>query len=290
MEAFTLTRETIRFFEPLLPEEFRLTEPEEGVVLLGVAETDPTGAHHACGTAALSLADEQTMLLHWLLVAPEYRRRGAGSAMLQLACELAGQMGMQILCVFSGEPESAGDDPQYRFFKKHGFAMEQRTSGSYSVSLEALGREAFFQREQTISGSVLTLAETPARLIETLNRTLEEQGLLLDGPITKEQTVGDVSLVYTEEETITACVIFREPGEGMVELSYAYSGRKASLQMPALLLRAQRLLSRRYGPETELVIPCVTDASRRLVEALVPSAVVKHRAYRAYWRPETAKA
>ena len=209
--------------------------------------------------------------------------------MLQLACELAGQMGMQILCVFSGEPESAGDDPQYRFFKKHGFAMERRMSGSYSVSLEALGREAFFRREQTISGSVLTLAETPARLIETLNRTLEEQGLLLDGPITKEQTVGDVSLVYTEEETITACVIFREPGEGMVELSYAYSGRKASLQMPALLLRAQRLLSRRYGPETELVIPCVTDTSRRLVEALAPSAVVKRRAYRACWRPETAQ-
>lgn len=289
MKAFALTRETIRFFYPLLPEELRLTEPEEGVVLLGAAETDETGEHHACGVMVLSLADERTMLLHWLLVAPDYRRRGAGSAMLQLACELAGQMGMQILCAFSGEPETGGDEAQSRLFQKHGFALERRTSGNYSISLEALGQEAFFQREQKLPGNVLTLAETPARLIETLNRTLEEQGLLLDGPVTKEQTAGDVSLVYTEENVITACVIFREPGEGMVELSYAYSGRKASMQMPALLLCAQRLLSRRYGPETELVIPCVTDTSRRLVEALAPSAVVKRTAYRACWRPETAE-
>ena len=44
--------------------------------------------------------------------------------------------------------------------------------------------------------------------------------------------------------------------------------------MPGLLRQAYQLLSRQYPAETEVVIPCVTDTSRRLVEKLLPSAAV----------------
>ena len=53
MEAFALTKENVQAFYPLLPEEFRRPEPDEGTLLLGVAERDDAGMDHACGTMVL---------------------------------------------------------------------------------------------------------------------------------------------------------------------------------------------------------------------------------------------
>ncbi|MBQ3104828.1 MAG: GNAT family N-acetyltransferase [Lachnospiraceae bacterium] len=282
MEAFVLTKETVQAFFPLLPEEFWKLEQDESIVLLGAAESDAADENRACGTMVLRVANDRTLLIPWLLTAPEYRRRGAGRAMLELAMELAGQMNMQLLCIFSAGAEAGQDAPVYRFFQKHGFILEAREAKAYSIPMEALGKETFFLREQKPVSGIMTLEETPVKLIADLNRTLAEKNHLLDGPISKERSVGEVSLVQVEHEVITSCVIFRELGEHTVELSFAYSGKKASMQMPMLLLQAQRLLSRRYGPETELVIPCVTEASRKLVEALAPSAAVTRVSYGAY--------
>lgn len=282
MEAFALTEENVQAFFTLLPEEFQEPELDESIILLGAADTDTEGERHACGVMVLRVVNDETLVIPWLLTAPKYQRRGAGTAMLELAMELAGQMSMQLLCVFSSGVEVGQNTPVYRFFQKHDFVLEVREAKAYSIPVEKLNKEKFFQRELKPSSGTMTLEETPVKMIADLNRTLEKQNQLLDGPISKKHSVGNLSLVQVENGVITACVIFRELGRHKVELSFAYSGKKAPMQMPLLLLRAHKLLNQQYGPETELVIPCVTEVSRKLVEALVPSAAVTHVSYSAY--------
>ncbi|MBR6766920.1 MAG: GNAT family N-acetyltransferase [Clostridia bacterium] len=286
MEVFSLTKENVQAFYPLLPEEFRKPEADESIILLGAAETDTMGENRACGAMVLKVINNNTVLINWLLVDPKYQGRGAGTGMLKLAMEVAGQMSMGIFCIFSAEAKAGPGAPIYHFFQKHGFSMEAREAKTYSIRLGELAKEAFFQREQKSDDGIRTLEETPLKLITELNHTLVEKNHLPYGYISKEQAVSDVSLVHVDNESITACVIFRELGEGTVELSFAYSGKRGTLQLPMLLLRAQSLFSRRYGQEKELVIPCVTEVSRKLVEALVPSAVVIRVSFGAYWSPK----
>ena len=103
MEAFLITEEIVKEFYPLLPREFQKKETEEDVILLGAAEMAADGENRACAAMVISVANDSTLLINWIMVAPEYRNRGAGSAMMELLQDLAKQMNMDILCVFSQE-------------------------------------------------------------------------------------------------------------------------------------------------------------------------------------------
>ena len=98
MDVFALTAENVSAFYPLLPEDVREPNTEEGIVLLGAAAPDEAGSLRACGTAVLQMVDEDTWFVTWLLVAPEYRGQGAGTGLLALAAEIADAM----RCNFEG--------------------------------------------------------------------------------------------------------------------------------------------------------------------------------------------
>ena len=123
------------------------------------------------------------------------------------------------------------------------------------------------------------------RALAQFNKTLAEQGQLFVEPISSSWALGDVSVVCVEDGKITACLLFDSSASGSVRVSFAYSMNKASMKMPMLLLRAYSLLCGRFAPETELVIPCVTEASVNLVEKLIPSAATALVSYSAQRKP-----
>ena len=282
MDVFALTAENVSAFYPLLPEDVREPNTEEGIVLLGAAAPDEDGSLRACGTAVLQMVDEDTWFVTWLLVAPEYRGQGAGTGLLTLAAEIADAMEMQLYTVFSEAPEAKQDGSLYRLFARCGFSLQPREARSYTTSVGRMGEEPFF-RPQKGGAGFTTLTNTPERLIAALNRTLAERGQLLAGPISRETALSDISVTYTEDDRITACAIFTPLGGDGVSLSFVYAHSSASARMPGLLRQAYQLLSRQYPAETEVVIPCVTDTSRRLVEKLLPSAAVSLVTYSAQY-------
>lgn len=289
IEAFVMTEEVIAAFYPLLPGEHRKAAMDEEFVILGAVGTDKEGVRHACGTMVLKVAREDILLLSWMLVAAKYQRQGVGYALMNLAQDIAREMKMQVIGTFSQKAEEGKEGSIHRFLKNNGFAIYDEGAKSYSIPMGKIGEEEFFRKSRKGNG-YMTLEETPSGMIMDLNRELAEKGLLLIGPISKEENLADVSLVNVENGKIQTCVIFRAIDETAVELAFVYTGSKGSVQMPLLLAHAYQTLKEHYPSETELVIPCVTEVSCKLVEILLPSAKEVMVSYRVQWMPERDRA
>lgn len=286
IEAFVLTEEEISAFYPLLPQVHRKKDIEGEYVLLGAVGTDSAGVHHACGTMVLKAVGEDLLLFHWMLVAEKWKRQGVGYALMNLAQEIAKEMQMQIIGTFSQKAEEDREGAMYRLLKNKHFSIFDDGARSYSISVGKIGEEDFFKKNSK-GCEYMTLEEVPSGMLMSLNRELAEKGLLLIGPVSKETALSKVSLVRVENGKVQTCVIFRAIGENTVELAFVYSGSKNSIQMPLLLMQAYRILKEQFPSETELVIPCVTDTSRKLVETLIPSAKMTMVSYRIQWMPQS---
>ena len=282
MEAFLLTEEIVKAFYPLLPEEFQKEETEEDVFILGAVEADDEGENHACAVMVVTVSNDSTLVINWMMVAPNYRNRGAGASMMALLQDLAKEMNMNILCVFSQKVEIHSRDI-YHFFKKFGFHINKSESKSYSMRIGDLEKSQILNREQNKGKNIILLKDATNRMIREFNRSLAEQGMLLVGPISKKTHIDNISIVRVENETIISCMVFREIDEKTVELSFVYTGEKSPLQMYSLCVYAKQLLCQNYDLDTELIIPCVTTISQRLVETLITSAEISFESYIAKW-------
>ena len=285
MKTFALTQENISAFSPLLPDENIIPDLDAGLIVLGAALENAAGQLQACGTLILEAADEDTWFLRWLLVSPEYRRQGTGSALMELAMEVAAALDMQLYCVFSGVP---GEEhtPLYTLLEKHGFVIRPREAKSYAVSLEEMAGEEFFRRESRPGPGVMLLKDAPSSVITAMNRDLEQRGLLYVDPISTQWALGDISLICTDKDAAVACVIFDRIDENTLRLAYVHADGKASMRLPMLLLQANKLLQDNFSPDTQLVIPCVSESSRKLAEKLLPCAWVTLETYSAQAKPE----
>lgn len=286
MRAFLLSEEAVEAFRPVLPDDVEKTDPENGVLLIGAADMDKNGVEHACGAMVLQAVNEGTMLIKWVLVAPQWRSRGAGLAMTEEAVGIADGLDMQLICVFSESPDAEKNSSLYHILEWHGFSIFGGESKSYSITVGEIAEEDFFKREVKSSPGITTLGLMSEKQLERFNRSLEKQGSLLVNPISKEWALGDISVVHVENGEISDCVIFEEIDEQTVSLSFVYSSGAASMRLLLLLYKAYQLLSRKYSPETELVIHCVTDTSCKLVEKLMPSAKTELVSYNAWRAPD----
>lgn len=286
IEAYVLTEDMITAFYPLLSEEHRNADIEEELVILGAEGTDSTGVLYACGTMVLKAVREDMLLLTWVLVAPKYRRQGAGYALMNLAQDIAKEMKMQIVGTFSQKVKDGKEGAVYRFMKNNRFTIYNEGAKSYSISVGKVGEEVFFRKARVGSGT-MSLEETPSGILMDLNRELAEKGLLFIGPISKEESLSKISMVHVEQGKIQSCIIFKALDKTAVELAFLYSGEKNSVHMPLLLIEAYQKLKESVSPETELVIPCVTETSCKLVETLIPSARETLVSYRVQWIPES---
>lgn len=285
VDAYILRADDLEVFYPLLPQEHRKAEIEGQFAILGAVGTDAKGIRHACGVMVLKVVRDDMLLLRWMLVSPEHQHQGIGYTLMELAQNIAQEMKMQIVGNFSQKAQLGKEGPVYGFMKHNDFAIYAEGARSYTVSLSRIGEEAFFKR-RTQDDDIMTLEETPSRLIMLLNHRLAEKGQLLIGPISKEDVLADISLVVERNGKIQSCIIFRKISEKEIELAFVYTDSKSSVRLPLLLIHAYHLLQEKYAPDTELVIPCVTDASCRLVETLIPSARILLESYSVQWLPQ----
>lgn len=289
-EAFLLTAENTEAFFPLLPEEYQTRNPEDGVILLGAAGEDSDGVKYACGAMVLEMLNEDAFLLHWMLTAPQYQRQGIGTALFALAADIAAELDMQIFCTFSERLPSENTEAQtgamYQFLEKQGFTLQEQGGRAYRIELGQLAQESIFRSDRKKVSGIIPLQDVSDRLLTQLNQTLAEHGQQFIGAISGKNAMSDVSLVDVDAEGIQGCVIFRRLSENAIELAFLYTSRKGSVRMPLMLMYAEELLKERFSPQTELIIPCVTEASHKLVSKLIPTAAVTHVSYSGRWEPD----
>ena len=282
MEVFVLTNENVEAFYPILPDNIKETNLREVMVLLGASEVNTEGQEQACGAIVLQQFNDVTWVIKWILVSPEFTRRGIGSALLETAKDICEQMQMQLFCLFSEAPE---EYTLRGLFEKSGFELKEKNGKNYSVSIGELGYAEYFEKKQSADSKIKVLSEVSQRQLDEFNRAIYKEGKLFVNPIDKQWPLQDVSVVYVENKKILACVIMEQIEEGVVSLSFACAQEKAAMRLFLLLYRAQELLREKYPPETELVIPCVTGVSRKLAETILPNAHVTLQSYSARWMP-----
>ncbi|MBR3538500.1 MAG: GNAT family N-acetyltransferase [Eubacterium sp.] len=102
-----ITNDNIKDFEEILPEAF--SERKE---LLGVACIDETGEEDVILGASVVFPNEEedVLELQWMYVQPQYRRRGAGSRMLQGIRDMAKAAGLKLIDVCFWEEDTEEDE------------------------------------------------------------------------------------------------------------------------------------------------------------------------------------
>ena len=176
MRAFLISEEALEAFRPVLPDDVEKTDLENGVLLIGAADMDKNGIEHACGALVLQVVNEGTMLIKWILVAPQWCGRGAGRAMMEEAVGIADGLNMQLFCVFSESPDAERTSSLYHILEWRGFRIFRGESKSYSIAVGEIGKESFFQREVKSISGIMTLERLSERQLARFNRTLEQQG------------------------------------------------------------------------------------------------------------------
>lgn len=286
VEAYILTENDLEPFYPLLPREHCKADLDPEFAILGAVGMDEKGTYHAIGAMVLRIVRNDMLLLKWMLVSPQYQHQGVGYTLMNLAQDIAKEIKMQIVGNFSQDKNEGEEGIVYRYLKKNDFVIYPEAARSYYTTLEEVGKEAFFAKQMK-GNHVMLLEEVPSHMIIALYHELKEKGQLFIGTISKKNVLSEISLVVVKEGIIRACIIFREIRKEEIELAFVYTESKSTAQMPLLLIQAYQVVKEKYPPTTELVIPCVSESSSRLVEALVPTAKIERVAYSVQWLPRT---
>lgn len=268
-----VNEENLLYFQNfLLPETAEQLRNRNPVTVLGLVQGST-----ACGAAAGYLDNDVFYLLS-LFVAPEYRRKGGGTLLLDTLLEALRTIPdlyyMQADYTIT-ENDHLSLEP---FLKKNGFCFQEKQNSYYSVTLGSLSESGFFANLSEVAGfpeGILPFSHIPEIYQNLLKRSLtaEESGPTED-PSGDAAIDSELSLGVVEDGKITAYVLFNHSFAGRLTLAYAGSepGGRASALFPVLLRCAFRLAGKRFSPETEVVFQTVTPESARLAKKLLEAA------------------
>jgi hypothetical protein len=239
-----------------------LTEPN--VVALGVVGDD----NAAAGTL-LAWMREDWIDIGWIYVSPQSRGREMGKLLLcklmMSARRIPGLSG-----IFAEYPDEPGNDDLDHLFRLRGFRVTYDEKSIYTLPLESLGENQFWEREQD-AGNVLPLKEADGQMLKAFEVQLMEgnQPVAVELPIRREDYHPDLSVAYASEGRIRGVVLVQEI-EGTLNLNYAHVLPESRTALGPMLRMAGQAALKEYGPSTPIHIAVVTKAGEEIVERLFP--------------------
>lgn len=249
----------------LLPEAAAALSRKEPLTAFGVTQDDT-----AIGAIAGYLSDENTFLILYLYVAPDYRRCGGGRLLVDtLAQSLQGNahsIEMRFTCT---EPEH---ETLFPFLEVLGFLKEEDNGETlYLIDLDKTLKRPFFKADGNIVGvpfSQLTEQQiTSAAKSAQLAAAPMPQAGLHSETIEKE-----ISMAYVKEGTVLAYVIFDTTWSQGLTLSAAWSDAQNPTILALLLRSAAIKIREKYPLQTLLALQAVTPFSASLIQYLLPEA------------------
>lgn len=251
--------------------DFMLSEPramlENGwpLIALGLTEKDV-----ACGILT-GYVSGGVFNITTLYVAPDYRRKGGGTLLLQHLCEIL----RQIPGLLAVSAEYTVTHNEHRllesFFDKLGFEPEETEQVIYSAPLEKIAGSRFFMNlgDAPLPDYILPFSEIPSIYLQMLDNRLSDNGVdLLEEPLTKAKLDRDLSLGVIENGQVTACVIFDHSFNGQLTLAYADTGSNPPSVFATLIRSAFRLVMNKYPPNTPVVVQTITPVSAQLIQRI----------------------
>jgi len=278
MQYIRLTRDSLKWFLPLLPpEEERALLEERDVYAIGAIREGS-----ACGILVFSASDELADI-RYLAVSPSYRRKGIARGMLRYLCSCADTSVTPVSCVF---PAHDKQEPVYLLFAGlDTFSVSEEEGYRCRISMAAAGNAPRLAKIRGRGGRPRSFFELPATEQKRFFRMLLQQDIYYLREIPKESYVKPLCL-YTSGAAggIASAVFVSELEEGSpdLELNFAWAAPGRQNDLICLLAELSGLLPQ----EGDLWISAVNPSSASIVDKLLPDREITDRFYRASWDME----
>jgi GNAT superfamily N-acetyltransferase len=272
MECIRITKETLKWFEPLLEPPY----PEQiarGQVYAVGAVADGT----ACGVLVFRLTD-LLIDIEYIAVSGGYRRRGVGTAMLRFLCDFAGKTVTPVACTFAAPDKT---DPVYLFFAENEeFSVSQEEWYICGVDIRSLNEVSLPQMKTP--GSVMPFFDLPGPDRHSFWNTVHKAGRLYGDELKADECVPPLCLCTRGRDGVNAAVFTQKTGDNGLELSFAWCAGGAHPRLAVLLGGLLREIPK-IQTEGRLTVTAVTPESAALVEKLLPGREIMAVFYTAAW-------
>lgn len=264
MKIVPITKTNMEAFSPLIPQEYL----RQRVVLLGAME-EMTG----CGLVAFeTLADR--CIIDWLWVAPEWRERGIGAALLDAACAQAFSRREHVQLCYKASME--GCERFDLMLMRRGFLMQNRDVLRCEVTGEALLNSPLMKHAKVKKQTgvrFVPLAQVDAYVIRAGAALCEEHG---DYQASRADYAGadwERSMALLVETKMKGCVLLRNTGTaGCYELTMFYLDASCVvLGVPFLRACVQHLMKFPEGVQSIRIL-AASERTKKIVTKLLGDA------------------
>ena len=207
-----------------------------------------------------------------LYVAPEFRRKGIATALIE---ELRSQINgrdMMIRADYTledSEMESLG-----LFFSRSGFSREK--IGIPCIYIADLGDLSIDKEEKTenrYAGFMVPFNKIPQKVLSVAsNQFRKESNPLPDGGFLSEKVDRNLSYCVFMNGRISAYIAINNKENGYVEIPALWSSLQDPKALMDLLKKSMTALRDKYSPDTRTVMIAISSVSEKIILHLFPQA------------------
>lgn len=260
MNIIPVNKNNATTVEPLLPGEV-VRAIEKGLPVTAYAAVEDGMAVGALSGAI----DEEEFELISIYVHPDYRGRGAGTALLERLTELLEGEDIPIRAEYTEQHE---DDALLEFFlTKRGFEPEEEKLPCWYVgSLADLNAE--YRMEQG-AAELKAVSEVPEEIADRA----------FNGGLSGKRLDRECSSCIVSGDTVTAYISVEPVREGLIKIPMLYSSHPDPRAMMSMVTRTAGKLKEKYPPETEIAMLVTAEASQKLIKKVFSRVENRTRVY-----------
>lgn len=254
----------------LLPKAYQAWKDGEGPLILGLAK-----GQTAVGALAAEL-DGDTLGVISFYVAPEYRRQGGGTLLMEQLLMIADDVAGEVVFDFIATEKEHFE--LELFLSAYGFAEEERYGAIYATTIGKLGEVPALTKAAKTAG-------TPLRELGPVEKNKAQQQIMaLDAPFgdsifTGEKLDQDISFLHFKEHIPDGFFLCeKQKGAGLM-ITGAWNGSGSPVLFLMLVQSAFSAAKKKYPAETGIAAQAVNPTTQKLIRELMPEAVRISRCY-----------
>ena len=255
--------ETARKLEDLIHSNPESPVLGNGFMVFGLYNPDLKKAQ---GALVAQLAGT-SVIIRSLFVDPFYSGFGGGTMLLEELTSTVFYIDDISEIEFLASSKDSSQMEVAGFLQSRGFESEVAEEAYYKVSLSQVVEHGVLSKASE-HGALPLKDVTDVALRRLGNELAEGDDTFISLPIQKEDYDEDISMVIEKDDSISDIVLVSHDDSGLT-LSYAYSNG-SGMGIIAALSAAMNRAVEKYGAETLLRIPTVTDVSKKIVEKIIP--------------------
>ena len=261
MQIFSVTEELLPAFSPLLPDGF---SPRSTAVL--GASWDDVG----CGVIALNIMGIRASIC-WFWVAPDYRRRGVGQALLHQACvRIFEKMRRPISNITISYPFDADWAPAMELIlSREGFLSKALAVQRFHLTREELESAPFLSPSANVDwrGSILSLSALSTVQRNEIRAQYEQEGNYQASRADYAAADPETSHVLFIHDRPAGLTLVQNTAPGVFYLNlFSIQGGCVTGGLALVRCTAQAMLDNGL---TELSFDCVEESADRLAHRLL---------------------